>query len=52
MKKILLAALVAFTMLSCNQGVTVSFDDSKSSPRGETFINSTPLSKAALNPSR
>ena len=30
MKKILLIALVAFTMFSCNQGVTVSFDDSKS----------------------
>ena len=30
MKKILLVALVAFTMLSCNQGVTVSFDDPKS----------------------
>ena len=30
MKKILLVALVAFTMFSCNQGITVSFDDPKS----------------------
>ena len=30
MKKILLIALVAFTMFSCNQGITVSFDDPKS----------------------
>ena len=30
MKKILLVALAVFTMLSCNQGVTVSFDDPKS----------------------
>ena len=30
MKKILLVALVAFTIFSCNQGITVSFDDPKS----------------------
>ena len=30
MKKILLVALVAFTMFSCNQGIMVSFDDPKS----------------------
>tara|TARA_B100000989_G_scaffold215163_1_gene163674 strand:+ start:1341 stop:1847 length:507 start_codon:yes stop_codon:yes gene_type:complete len=30
MKKILQVALVAFTILSCSQGITVSFDDPKS----------------------
>ena len=30
MKKILLVALVSFTLFSCNKGITVSFDDPKS----------------------